>query len=340
MPDVNELSKTPLGADLATGVKAISYDQEITFTKYYQVILPLDGFRFWVKADLLSPAAMFNVLGMNEMTAEEGPSLLQAAPVLKVKGSFHYATNTAQEEAESYAINQVIFTALSQVQDLNEIAPNTMYIGEFQGVKFSFSSRGRYYVQADLHHYVGQAVYPDMMTQVVDNVASLDTKNVIVSNSLPFWLYLSNYQPSAPAYGFGNPLTLYPSFLVPDNILPPYGVVHVVPEETQALTGAPRLGAGMSHDQLCSDRVRITLWGTRNYNALDFIDCVNQFSLDYDYFGVMNIPTVRDEKRTQNEMNTIAQKKSVEFIVSYYQSRVNTLARQLITQVIPSFTFN
>jgi len=55
--------------------------------------------------------------------------------------------------------------------------------------------------------------------------------------------------------------------------------------------------------------VRITLFGVRNDQALDFVACVNQYSLDYDMFGVMNMPTIRDEKRTQAELNVIAMKK-------------------------------
>jgi hypothetical protein len=83
--------------------------------------------------------------------------------------------------------------------------------------------------------------------------------------------------------------------------------------------------------------VRITLYGTRNFSALDFVDCVNQYSLDTDLIGIMNLPTVRDEKRTQSELSTIAMKKSVEFVVSYYQQRANDVARQIILSAIPSF---
>ena len=51
----------------------------------------------------------------------------------------------------------------------------------------------------------------------------------------------------------------------------------------------------------------------------------------------MNMPVVRDEKRIQSELNAIAQKKSLTFEVSYYQNRMNDIARQLILSAVPSF---
>ena len=175
-----------------------------------------------------------------------------------------------------------------------------------------------------------------METQVVDDPRSLNTRDVVVSNSLPLWLALNGYQPATG--GFGNPgLTLYPSFLLPTNLAPPYAAVHIPPENTRALTGAPRISRDSSHTQLCADVVKITMFGMRNFNALDFLDCVLQRSLDYDEFGIMNMPVVRDEKRTQSELNAIAQKKSLTFEISYYQNRMNDIARQLILSAIPTF---
>ncbi len=75
----------------------------------------------------------------------------------------------------------------------------------------------------------------------------------------------------------------------------------------------------------------------RNDDALDFLDCVLQRSLDYDEFGIMNMPVVRDEKRTQSELNAIAQKKTIQFEISYNQNRMNSIARELILSAIPTF---
>ena len=63
------------------------------------------------------------------------------------------------------------------------------------------------------------------------------------------------------------------------------------------------------------------IYGLGNSYAMDFVDAVNQYSADYNYFGLMNVPTTRDEKMSQNELGIIAQKKSIEYEISYYQLR-------------------
>ena len=49
------------------------------------------------------------------------------------------------------------------------------------------------------------------------------------------------------------------------------------------------------------------------------------------------MPVIRDVKRTQAEFSIIAMKKTVTFIVNYYQSNVETVARQLIEKSVPTF---
>jgi hypothetical protein len=333
MSSVNEAAgaKTELGSDLEEGLLALSRNQNITFRLYARVVLPLDGFIFWVRADLLSDDSF--------LTAAQLSSIEMVPKTIDAFGSLHYATETLQEEAETFGRNRVIFTSVREVQDLNKIAPGTLYIGEFEGIRFAFSSRGSFYRQAALYHYVGFAVYPDMETQIIDSLVDFDSKDLIVSNSLPAWLALNSYK---PFYGFGNPgVVLYPSFLSPENIDPPFATVHVVPEGTRALASAPHIGqTTSSHSQLSSDTVRITLWGLRNAQALDFIDCVNQYSTDMGVIGIMNLPIVRDEKRTQSELGTLAMKKIIDYEISYHQNRVNTVARQVIKSTIPNIYIN
>lgn len=332
-------AKTPMGSDLAAGVDALSLDQQITFTLYVRLVLPLDGYVFWVKAELLTPSALANALRPGVVPPNLAPAIVAAAKTLIVKGSLHYGTDSRQEQEENYSANRMVFTAEDEVNDLDNITPGTMWIGSdpeiLSGRRFTFSSQTSRYEKAGLWHYVGFAVYPDMQTQIIDDLAGFDSTNVVVSNSLPAWLALNSY---VPFYGFGNPsLPLFPSFLVPANLVPPFAAVHIAPESTRALAAAPRIGRRSSHDQLCADVVKITLWGIRNFSALDFLDCVNQYSLDVAAIGIMNVPVVRDEKRTQNELNTIAMKKSIEFEVSYLQSRMNDVARQTIKSAIINF---
>jgi hypothetical protein len=310
MPSVAETSgaKSQLAAGLAEGINTLSNNQTITFTKYVRYVLPLDGYVFWVRSDL----AGFQT---------------NAAPVtVAVQGSFHYASDTQQREDETFAINRVVFTALSEIQDFNLIEPCVMYIGEFEGVRFAFTQRKSFYRQADLYHYVGNAVYPAMASQVIDCVEQLTDRSVVVSNSLPVWLSLNQIMP------------MFPSFLVPDNLPPVYAAVHIEPDATRALQSVPSFDSTLTHYQLVSDRVKITMYGMRNFNALDFQDYIYNYMLNDDnLFGLMNMPVIRDEKRTQAELSVIAMKKSIEFEVSYYQTRVNDVARQLILTCVPNF---
>lgn len=310
MANVTELtgSQSQLAAVLAAGVAAISEGATITFQKYIRRVLPLDGYVFWLAGEKIT-----------------------------VPGSIHYSTRTDQVEDETNAINSFAFTTTVSIKDLNEVNSQTMLIAIFDCLRIGFSSRGMFYEQAGLFHYTGDAVYPALASQLVDNMLSLSNSTLIVSNSLPAWLALQTFNPIylAPL----NPgFTLYPSFLVPTNLVPPYGVVHIDPGMTQALQAIPYLDSNSSHYQLTTDQVRITLYGATNNSALDFVDVVNQYSLATDSFGIMGTAIVRDEKRPQSEIQVLAMKKTIVFDVNYYQTRINDIARQLITDVVVQYT--
>jgi hypothetical protein len=327
MPSVSETTgaKGQLAAGLADGVETISENQTVHFVKYLKLVLPIDGYVFWLRSDLVGPSAAFNAASFNSTFFNQPYRPLHSQASFDASGSMHYSTDTFQNEDDSPSINHMIFTSLEPLDDLNDVSPQVMYIGEFDGLKFVFSSRAKFYKQADLYHYRGDAIYPTMLPQIIDDPASLDTRNVIVSNSLPIWLQLNQIMP------------MYPSFLVPDNLAPPYGVVHIMPEGSRALQAAPFMDKLGSHYQLVVDKVRITIYGLRNFNAMDWVDYVNQHTLDSDDMGIMNMPTIRDEHRNQNELNVIAQKKSIEYEVNYYQTRARTIARKFILSCIPTF---
>lgn len=289
---------------------------------------------FWVKADLINQSALLNASQMNFTQFNQSPKIITPAAKVCVDGSLHYSIDMRQEQDHTYSVTSVVFNATEPIVDFEQIGPNVLFIGEFEGIKYAFSNQDSFYAQAGIFHYLGHAVYSDMESQLVDKIEGFDANNIVVSNSLPAWLALNNYQ---PFYGFGNQIQLFPSFLVPQNLVPPYGAVHIVPESTRALASTAYLGKTYSHYQLASDTVKITLWGTRNFSAQTFVDCVNQYSADYNVIGITNMPILRDEKRTQVELTAIAQKKTVEFEVSYHQSIMRTIARQLIRQAIVNY---
>lgn len=335
-------AKTELAGDLAAGVNTLSLNQEVTFTKFVKVVLPLDGFVFWVRADQVGPSALYAASRFNAFHYNQSAAIVSAAPTLVAKGSLHYATTQQQNEDETVAVDQIVFTSLEPVQDFNQVGPSVIFIAEMKTdagdtIKFAFSQRRSFYKQAGLHHYVGTAVYAALELQIIEDPRVFD-RRLVVSNSLPIWLALNNY--SAVGTRLSSPVQLYPSFAVPDNLPPPYGAVHIRPETTQALAAAPMLGPTLSHDQLAQETVRITIYGLRNDDALTFQDVVNQYSLDTDAIGIMNMPVIRDEKRTQSELSILAMKKSIEFDVNYYQSAARNIARQLILSAIPTFNID
>ncbi len=318
MPTIDEsVSAVSQGNSDVIGIQLISLDQEIAFTQYTRYVLPLDGYVFWLKTQ-----------------------------TMMVKGSLHATVAKQQNEDESPGVDSVVFTTGMKVQEFNAIQPDTMWVGSTGPIRFAFSRSDDFFVASGIYHYSGIAVYPALENMLVDTGDQLSVSTLVVSNSLPLWLSLVGYNPvwlQPPNPG----ITLYPSFLVPANLRPPYGTVHIEPGSTRGIAAAPSLGpvrpigSGVlgvprgttpdsSHNQLTADRVRVTLYGLTNAQALDFHDLVNQYSYDLDLMGIMNIPIMVDEKRTQPEVGVLAMKKSIIFEVSYYQNRANAAARQLI----------
>jgi hypothetical protein len=327
MVGINEAAgaKGEFAADAALGVETLSERQRVCFTLYRQVVLPLDGFVFWVRASLLGPSATIGSMGFNAAPLNTGPRVVTPAPTLSVLGSLHYSSDNYQLEDESFALNRVVFTAEEAVQDLNAMDETELYIGEFQGVRFAFSQRSSFYRQADLYHYRGDAVYPAMATQIIDTPQDVDTARLVVSNSLPIWLQLNAFAP------------VYPAFLVPGNLVPPYIAANVVDDSTRAWGMIPQTRPGGTTTQLVSERVRLTTYGLRNDQVMDFHAYVLRYITENDnVMGLMNLPVVKDAKRQQNELGVLAIKKTIEYEVSYYQARVRDEALQLITRVVPS----
>lgn len=326
MPTVEEsagVQQGSLSGALAAGVETLSENQTVLFVKYIRVILPLDGYAFWVKADLLSQSALANVAEYNAFLFNQPLTVVTAAPRFEAQGSLHYSSEVVQDLDEGYTANKVLFTSLHRIVDLDAVSPMVMYVAHVENFKYAFTRRGLYYKQSGLHHYEGDTINAVLENQLINSAAEFDTTNIVVSNSLPIWLSLNKFFP------------VFPSDLVPFNFPPPYAAVNV--EETTALQAAPYIDQNSNHWQLVSDRVSISIFGTRNFNALDYLDYVFEQSLNTEIFGLMNSPVLTDEKRKQDELNIIAQKKTVEFEISYYQVRVRELARQLILSAIPSF---
>jgi hypothetical protein len=309
MTTVNEAASSAqgaLGGVLSGGVRTLSADTQITFLLYKRLVLPLDGYVFWVRANLVKPI----------------PTLRDT---VIVTGSLHYSTEVEQEEDATIPYNTIVFTALSGIDAFQEITPQYMYIATYMGIRFAFSSHGKYYEQAGLWHYMGVAVTSITDIQIIDDAAQLPSEQII-SNSLPIWLAMPSYRPPYP--GFICPFPLYPSFLIPQNEPPPYGAVHI--EDTRALEAIAFLGPRLQSSQLACEKVTITTYGVNNDDIITFLNFIIQYSSDWSLIGIRNMPIISDEKREQAELQVLAQKKHIVVEVNYVQQSVRDVARQYI----------
>jgi len=327
-------SKTQLASGLAQGVETISINQEVTFTLYVKLVLPLDGYVFWVNASLLTDNAIYNVSQYNKILYNEDKPVIPARQ-FTAQGSFHLSQELHQMSDTNVVYNHVTFTSLQPIQNLAAINPQFIYVANFHGTRFAFSRRDNFYKQADLYHYRGDALYSMMNTQLIETMTGFDTQTPIVSNSLPIWLTLNKFFP------------MYPSFLTPLNETPIYAAVDITPSDTTALgqfpivrniipsSGSP---TELSSYQLTSDTVKISIFGVRNQEAINFANYVYDYSMNTDNIGLMNMPIIQDEKVAQPEFGIIAMKKTITFKVSYYQSTVNDVALKYINSAFCSLT--
>lgn len=335
MPEFADFEdQSQIAAALGGGVRAISQHQEVLFNAYSRVVLPIDGYVFW-----------------------------QPTGEIKVQGALHHAQELQQNEDETLGSAATLFTTQQKVVEFSAAPINTIFVAREGDFRYAFYAQSGYMEAANLWHYQGRVIPPAMTTQLLDNPASIDPKRAIVSNSLPLWLALNGYT-SPYVGGFSPGITLYPSFAVSPNLTPPYGAVHIAPEGTRSLQAVPLIkrfqtqakdNAGNPitssngdpvlipwrvHNQLMADRVRVTLYGLQNDEAMDFLDSVLEFSQNFQYFGLMNAPAVTDGKRAQAELQALAMQKIIEFEVSYNQARVKSVATQLIESAQVSILLN
>lgn len=327
-----------LAATLQASMRVLDENATVDFTKYIRLVLPLDGSVFWVRADLASESSLYNAARYNAVSYDRQPTQVYSAPVIRASGSIHYISAANQQEADSGTLNRIVFTSEIEIEDFLDVGPATLYLGEWKGTRFSFSRRENFYEQAKLWHYVGDAVFAPFESQIIDTLADFDTSTV-VSNSLPLWLDLVN--PYIPILGLkGLDYPVLPSFLVTQNIQPPYIVVHIDPVSTQAISSAPILNSTLSHSQLVSERVRVTTYGLRNAAVLDFCDYVQWQFRCSEQMGITNMPVPRDDKQTQVEMGVLAQKKIIDYEVNYLQATARDIARKLITSAFVTYNID
>ncbi|EHR9446846.1 hypothetical protein KZK20_000892 [Salmonella enterica] len=311
MPSLEELAEqhgSQLSSVLQSAVETLSSGQEITFRLYVRQVLPLDGFVYWVNAEIVSCDELCRLN-------------IESPTRLKIKGSLHRQVIAVQDESVSKDVNNIIFTPVQPVDDFNVENPDAIYLGEYGGVQFAFSRMESRYQQSGIFHYRGMAILPTMRSQIIDCPEEISDERII-SNSIPLWLAMKDFA------------TVYPSYLVPQNLRPPYIAVDV--RNSTPLQAAPIVYGGQRF-QLVQDSVRLTLYGFTNRMALDYVDSVVRRALEEEEFGVTNMPIPVDAKSGQVEINALAKKKTVDFEVNYYQTTIREISQQLIKKAICSY---
>ncbi len=326
-----------LAADLIAAVDQISEHEQFTFTLYREVILPIDGFRFWCLASSLldSGSALYNnrrAIGRRAFNATPGSAppltpVQQARYTFTAGGSLHVTQSIEQATDNTIARQQIVFTSPKQIRELEDVKPGALYFMTLpDGGLAAFSTQLMRYNAAGIWHYRGVALLPFEASQVVQSPATLLQSAPIVSNSLPLWLEMGT--PEVP---------IYPAMLSPLNFEPPYVTADV--QSTLPLALAPRRGQNSSQSQLVTDTIRFTFFGLRNDAVLDFQQMIldNSFAGDY---GVMNSPVPVDDQRPQADFAVIAQQKTMDLQVNYYQQRTRNIARRLIESAFITITAN
>lgn len=315
MPTLLEAStdaNAGMAADLQAGVSQLSAGQEFTFTQYVRQVLPADGFVFFVLASAANPPP-----------PDPTPVEL-AAYSFTENGSLHVSQRVNQVEDNTTALQDVVFTTKRKLREFTDLAPGALYLMTLpNGTVVAFSAQRGRYDQAGIWHYSGRALYPYEATQIIDSPDDVGTEQ-IVSNSLPIWMAMSTVD-----------LPVYPSFLVPLNLQPPYVSVDI--QGTQALGQKPLEGPDSSQTQLAMETAKFTFYGLRNGAVLDFQREVLHNSFR-DGYGIMNMPVPVDGKQTQSEFGIIAQQKTMDVQINYYQARARDVARKLILSAFITIT--
>lgn len=328
MPAVSEASGNMKGL-LTDALNMVSGGQQITFRPYLRLVIPTDGTTYWINPRVLtarSTGQVYNTTVFNTQTLNEWIVNYEDPGAFPVNGSLHEFVDQRQTEDETISYTSVLFTTNQRVDAFRDMGSRVLFVGEYKGQRFAFNRQGGYYDAAGLYHYYGNVLYPALASQLIENAGQLPSVNsLVVSNSLPIWL-----SDISPVIG----IPLYPSFLVLDNAPSAYGVVHVEPSATESVMAVPMSLEDGSYEQLCRDRVRLTLYGLDNNAAVRAHAAVIEHMRNNREMGLLSVPAIQDGKRVQTEFGILARQKFINYDVSYFQSSAATSARKLIQSAV------
>ncbi|HBA7502717.1 TPA: hypothetical protein J1Y47_002230 [Escherichia coli] len=108
MPSLEELAEqhsSQLSSVLKSAVETISSDQEITFRLYVRQVLPLDGFVYWVNAEIISCDELCR---LNIESAGNGPYSYYKYPAVGVPVLAVYQGAAAGDKAIKIGLGDIV----------------------------------------------------------------------------------------------------------------------------------------------------------------------------------------------------------------------------------------
>ena len=94
MATVSETIGAPqeLASGLQLGTTTLSQNQTLSFVLYRRLVLPVDGFVFWVKASSLkkNPEALYDFTTFNTGSFNSPGQRVRASDAFSILGSLHY----------------------------------------------------------------------------------------------------------------------------------------------------------------------------------------------------------------------------------------------------------
>ncbi|UMM63162.1 hypothetical protein [Aristophania vespae] len=314
MSSIHEKPAASLAASLVAAVNDVSYGQHVQLKEYKRLILPLDGYVFWVAT---------------------GKEIL-------VTGALYFLTENIQKEAKSLEQRNVIFSSKEEVKPFNQLSSDQIWVGNLDETRFVFGSRSSQITQDGLFHYIGESISPIFSTQFIDDLNIINDDEVIVSNSLPIFMALpTQSNPYLDWCRWPENVPIFPSYIVPDSQAPPYITVDIDPSFQQSLTPGLISTSDKSSFQFVTETVCLTLYGLTNNQAVNVRDYIVRWAAtNPDRLGITNCPIIRDIRKYQPEINTLAMIKTISFEVMYCQHAARECGAQLIHKAKLPFRIN
>lgn len=271
MVSVQEEQGSPLSAAQSSGLHDIDSGQTITFKKYRRTVLPLDGYIFWVAT---------------------GDSQ-------SVEGSLHINTQSLQDVSENYDLGLVKFTCTTEIASFYDRDRTFIWVGDLGNARFVIGSHSFQYEQAGLYHYEGRTLTPVFAAQFIDDISAINVEELIVSNSLPFFMSLPyDTSPALDWCPWPENVPVFPSYCVPENQSPPYVAIHNDPETIKETSLSMVNSYTGSDSQIIKETVSLSLYGLTNLQAANIRNYILHWALLHpEKFGVVNNPFIRDENR-------------------------------------------